>query len=74
MENFVTNVLEKTNIFNDFFNQQCQPMSNDDILPLIPTYYTNNRLNYISLNCNKILKVIQSLDPNKAHGQDGVPV
>ena len=34
----------------------------------------DNRLYDINLNHKKILKVIQSLDPNKAHGRDGVSV
>ena len=41
---------------------------------IMPTYCTNNRLNYISFNYDKILKVIQFLDPNKAHGHDGVSI
>ena len=44
------------------------------ILLLILTYYTNNGLNYINFNYDKILKVIQSLDPNRAHGHDDVSV
>ena len=54
--------------------QQCQPLSNGSILPLIPTYYTDNRSNYINFNYHNILKVIQSLDSNKANGPDGVSV
>ena len=67
----VTYFLEKGNIFNDFFSHQCQPSSNDSILPSIPTY-TNNRVNDLSFNYEKILKVVQSLDPNKPIGHDGV--
>ena len=40
----------------------------------MPTYCTNKKLNYISFNYDKILKVIQFLDPNKAHGHDGVSI
>ena len=42
------------------------------ILPLIRSYYTDKRLNDINFNHDKILTVIQSLDPNKAHDHDGV--
>ena len=49
-------------------------ISNDSILPLIPFYYTDNRLNYINFNCDKILKETQSLNPNKALGHDDVSV
>ena len=44
------------------------------ILPLIRSYYTDKRLNDINFNHDKILTVIQSLDPNKAHDHDGVSV
>ena len=42
----------------------------------MPTDRTNNRLNDISSNYDKIFKVIQSLSlgPNKNHGHDGVSV
>ena len=51
---FVTNFLEKANILNNFFNQQWQPISNDVILPLIPTYYIDTRLYDISFNYDKV--------------------
>ena len=54
----VTNVLEETNNFNDLISKQCPPVSNDSILPSIPTYYyTNNRLNDINFNYGQILRV-----------------
>ena len=50
-------------------------MSNDGILPLIPSYYTDSRLNDTNFNHNKVLEIIQSLNPNKANaGHDGVSV
>ena len=36
--------------------------------------HANNKLNDISFNYGKILEVIQSLDPSKAHSYDGVSV
>ena len=65
---FVSDFLEKANIFNYFFSQQYQPMPNDRILPLMPCYYKYNRLNIINFNYGKISKVMPYLDPNKAHG------
>ena len=35
---FVTNLVGETNIFDGFFNQQYQTISNDGILLLIATY------------------------------------
>ena len=31
--NLISNFRENTNIFNDFFAQQCQPAANNSILP-----------------------------------------
>ena len=52
---FVTKSLEKSNISNDFFSQQCQPTSNDSILLLIVSYSMDNTLNNINFNYEKIL-------------------
>ena len=73
-QKLVTNFLEKANIFSDSFSHQCQQISNNNILSLILTYYIYDRSNDINFNCDKILKVIQYLDQNKAHGHDGVSV
>ena len=69
-----TNFWEKSNIFNNFFSLQLKPISNDSILPLIPTYYTNSRFNDISFTYDKLLKIIHSLDSNKAQGHYGISV
>ena len=47
-------------------------MQNNSILPLTISYCTDNRLNNINFIYDKILKAIQSLDPNKTHVHDGV--
>ena len=70
----VTNFLEKAKIFNYCFSQQYQPISNDSILPLIPSYYSDKKLRDINFNHDKILGVIQSLDPIEPHGHDCVSV
>ena len=36
----IKTLFEKTNTFNDFFSQQCHPVSNDSILALIPSVNT----------------------------------
>ena len=58
LKTFLMVKLEKSNIFNDFFSQQCQPISNESILPLIPSYYTDEILSGINFNHGKILRVI----------------
>ena len=70
-DKFITNFLEKANLFNEFFSKQCQPLQNNSTLPKSNTYHTENRLNDITFGNEKLLKITQSLDANKAHGYDG---
>ena len=67
-DKFVTNVLEKANLFNDFFSKQCQPVQNNSTLPKSNTYHTENKQNDIIFDNEKLLKILQSLHANKAHG------
>ena len=61
-----------TNNFDDFLSQQCRPISNDSILPLITRCYTNNNLSSRYFNNDKILKIIQFLDLSKLQINDGI--
>ena len=72
-DKLVTNFLEKANLFNEFFSKQCQLLQNNSTLPKTNTY-TENRLNDITFDNEKLLKIIQSLDANKAHGSDGISI
>ena len=65
-DKFVTNVLEKANLFNDFFSKQCQPVQNNSTLPKSNTYHTENRQNDIIFDNEKLLKILQSLHSNNA--------
>ena len=62
-----TYYFEKDNTFNVFFSNASQYQTT-------AFFREDNRLCDINLNYKKILKVIQSLNPNKAHGHDGVSV
>ena len=68
----MTNFLEKAKLFNEFFSKNCQPLQNNSTLPKSYTYHTENRLNDITFDNEKLLKVMQSLDANKVHGYDGI--
>ena len=70
-DKFVTNFLEKTNLFSEFFSKKCQPLKNNSTLPKSNTYHSEKRLNDITFDNEKLLKIIQSLDANKDHGYDG---
>ena len=58
-DKFVTNVLEKDGLFNEFFSKQCQTLQNNSTLPKSNTYQTENRLNDITFDNEKLLKIIQ---------------
>ena len=72
-DNFETDFLTKANIFNDYFSSQCSLISNDSSLPNF-YFKTDSRLNNIMLNHGIILKIIQNLNPAKAHGWDGISI
>ena len=57
-----------------FFSRQYQPMSNDSTLPLTFSLETTNRLSNVNVRLEKISKIIQALDQNKAYGYDDISV
>ena len=64
---------EKAKIFNNFFVEQCQPIADNIILPISQIFYTQNKLKDFDIDCGKILKLIIGLNPQKAHGHNGIP-
>ena len=70
--NLISNFKEKANIFYDFFAQQCQPIANNSILPTNQIFYTQNRLRDFNIDYGKISKLINGLNPHKAHGHDEI--
>ena len=71
---FVTNFQNKAEIFNDYFVQQCCLNMNDSILPRSNITRCNNLLETTEIDADNVLKIIRSLDCNKAHGWDDVSV
>ena len=57
-DQLVTNFLEKANLFNEFFTQQCNTIEN----------YSKKRVSFFDISKDKSTKIIRSFDPNKAHG------
>lgn len=55
------------NLFNIFFGKQFQLPENISTLPKYFMYHTENRLNGITFDNKKLLRIIQSSDANKAH-------
>ena len=71
---FVTDVKGKAELFNSHFATQCSLISNSSRLPSQIQYLIDNRLSSVSFSHDKIAKVIQNLDPNKAHGHDKISI
>ena len=53
---------------------QCQPVPNNSTLPSIQTFEASNRLSTVDIVSKKILKLIQGLNSDKAHGHDGISI
>ena len=71
---FVMGFKEKEELFNSHFATQCSLISNSSKLPSHIKYLTENRLSFVGFSHDKIAKVIQNLDPNKAHDHDNIVI
>ena len=49
-------------------------IKNDSKLPSYLNYKTDNYLSNVNFSIDDIAKILQSLDPNKAHGQDKISI
>ena len=72
-EKVISDFKKKTNLFNSYFASQCTSVSNSSVLPYIG-FHTKARRNSFSITENNILVVIKSLDPNKSHVWDNIPI
>ena len=71
---FITNFKVKAELFNSFFASQCSLIKNDSKLPSYLNYKTENRLSTVNFSIDDIAKILQNLDPNKAHGHDKISI
>ena len=69
--NLIADVPTKTNIFSQFFANQCSLIDTDSVLPQ-QNLLTNLTINNIALDEPKILALIRALSANKAHGWDEI--
>ena len=70
---FVLDFTAKAEIFNDYFIQQCTTIDTGSELPP-PSVPNTSLLTGFSMSDEKILNIIRSLNPNKAHGWDNISV
>ena len=70
----MTDFKEKAELFNLLFSKQCSLIKNSSKLPSHLDYLTDNHLSYVSVSQDGIAKIIQNLDPTKAHGHDNISI
>ena len=71
---FLTDFKEKAELFNVFFAKQCSLIKNSSKLPWHLHYSTDNRLSFIIFSQDDIAKIIQNLDPKKAHCHNNISI
>ena len=69
---YVVDFKEKCDLFNDFFSDQCSVIATNSVLPPDCLKLTNNSLSNVDISSEDILNIIRTLNPNKAHGHDGI--
>ena len=70
---FITDFTEKAQLFNDYFILQCTTIDTGSGLPRnipVPTSLISD----LNISEEKILNIIRSLNPNKAHGWDEISI
>ena len=71
---YVTDVKEKSKIFNSFFVNQCSLIPNNSILPSELKLLTEHTLTSCNFFESDILHIINNQDSNKAHGHDMISI
>ena len=70
---FVTNFLEKTELFDSFFSKQCSPINNGSTLPT-HMQYLNNHISFATFSQDDIAKKIQNIGSGKGHSHDIISI
>ena len=64
----------KSNHFNSFFTSHFTPLRNNGKVPESQTYITDSKLSSLQFEDKGIIKIIRSLDINKAQGHDDISI
>ena len=70
----VKDFLVKANLSNNYFSQQCTIVDKDSSISPNVTFATEQKLSTLEFCTDDIVKIIKSLDPNKAHGHDEISI
>ena len=73
-DKLIVDFQEKREILNSFFTDQCSPISNGSVLPSELPLRTGSSLSSCHFTKDDILRIINNLDPNKAHGHDEISI
>ena len=73
-DKFIVVFQGKSEIFNSFFTEQCSPISNGSVLPSELPLRTDSSLSSFHFTKDGILRIINNLDPNEAHGHDEISI
>ena len=65
---------EKSEIFNSFFADQYSPISNGNVIPSELSLRADSTLSKCHFGKEDILRIINNLDPNKAHDYDEISI
>ena len=72
--NYVTDIEEKSRIFNSFFASQCSLIPNNRILPSVFKLLTEHTLTFCEFSETEIIQIHDSEDSNKAHSRDMISI
>ena len=71
-DRLITDIRVKANYFNLYFAKQCAPIENDSFIPTETNCLCDAAILAVDFEDQDILKIIQVLDINKAHGHDNI--
>ena len=66
--------MEKVNLFNDYFNKKGTTIDNNSTIPANTSFVTEERLSTFEICPGDMVKILKSLDPHKALGQDEITI
>ena len=70
---FISNFIQKAQIFNEYFAGQCKIYDNGSVLPTLRKRTDKNLVN-IDITELQIVNIIMKLNPNKSHGYEGISI
>ena len=72
--NFIIDFYQKAELFNSFFSEPCSILQNSSKLSTNLVPRTDQSLTSIKFSQDNILKIIQNLNPSKAHGRGKINI